>query len=88
MYIDWTVELGDVQNQIGDRVAIQGNLDPAVLYASPEVIETEVKKVLSQFNLFHINLQQILIIQYSEVKYYLFSITLGICFATVFNHCY
>jgi uroporphyrinogen decarboxylase len=34
------VELGDVQNQIGDRVAIQGNLDPAVLYASPEVIET------------------------------------------------
>jgi uroporphyrinogen decarboxylase len=41
--MDWTVELGDVQNQIGDRVAIQGNLDPAVLYASPEVIETEVK---------------------------------------------
>jgi uroporphyrinogen decarboxylase len=35
------VELGDVQNQIGDRVAIQGNLDPAVLYASPEVIEKE-----------------------------------------------
>jgi hypothetical protein len=36
-----------------------------------------------QFNLFHINLQQILIIQYSEVKYYLFSITLSICSATV-----
>jgi uroporphyrinogen-III decarboxylase len=50
--IDWTVELGDVQNQIGDRVAIQGNLDPAVLYASPEVIETEVKKVLSQATVF------------------------------------
>jgi uroporphyrinogen-III decarboxylase len=44
--IDWTVELGDVQNQIGDRVAIQGNLDPAVLYASPEVIEKEVQKVI------------------------------------------
>ena len=49
---------------------------------------TFVMSISSQFNLFHINLQQILIIQYSEVKYYLFSITLGICFATVFNHCY
>jgi uroporphyrinogen decarboxylase len=47
--IDWTVELGDVQNQIGNRVAIQGNLDPAVLYASPEVIEKEVQKVMRQF---------------------------------------
>jgi hypothetical protein len=41
--------------------------------------------ISSQLNLFHINLQQILIIQYSEVKFYLFSITLGICFAT--NYC-
>lgn len=49
---------------------------------------TFVMSISSQFNLFHINLQHILIIQYSEVKYYLFSITLGICFATVFNHCY
>ena len=49
---------------------------------------TFVMSISSQFNLFHINLQRILIIQYSEVKYYLFSITLGICFATVFNHCY
>ncbi len=47
--VDWTVELSQVQQQIGDKVAIQGNLDPAVLYASPEVIEREVKKVLSQF---------------------------------------
>ena len=49
---------------------------------------TFVMSISSQFNLFHINLQQILIIQYSEVKYYLFSITLSICSATVFNHCY
>ena len=49
---------------------------------------TFVMSISSQFNFFHINLQQILIIQYSEVKYYLFSITLGICFATVINHCY
>jgi uroporphyrinogen decarboxylase len=47
--IDWTVELGDVERQIGSQVAIQGNLDPAVMYATPEIIRTEVKKVLSQF---------------------------------------
>jgi uroporphyrinogen decarboxylase len=47
--IDWTVELGDVQKQIGDKVCIQGNLDPAVMYATPEIVEREVQKVLSQF---------------------------------------
>ena len=47
--IDWTVELGEVEAQIGDRVAIQGNLDPAVMYATPEVVRQEVKKVLDQF---------------------------------------
>jgi uroporphyrinogen decarboxylase len=30
-------------------VALQGNLDPSVLYATPEVVEAEVKKVLDQF---------------------------------------
>ena len=47
--IDWTVELSEVQDKIGDKVAIQGNLDPAVMYATPEIIRAEVKKVLSQF---------------------------------------
>jgi hypothetical protein len=51
--IYWTVELGDVQNKIGDRVAIQGNLDPAVLYASPEVIETEVKREIMVIKTLH-----------------------------------
>lgn len=48
--LDWTVELGDAQRRIGDKVALQGNLDPCVLYASPEKIRTEVKKVLNQFS--------------------------------------
>lgn len=48
--IDWTIELSDAQAQVGDRVAIQGNLDPAIMYATPEIIEREVKKVLSQFS--------------------------------------
>ena len=47
--IDWTVELGDVEKQIGGKVAIQGNLDPAVMYATPDIIRVEVKKVLRQF---------------------------------------
>jgi len=47
--IDWTVELDAVQAEVGDKVAIQGNLDPAVMYATPEIIEREVKKILAQF---------------------------------------
>ncbi|MBE8190213.1 MAG: uroporphyrinogen decarboxylase [Candidatus Thioglobus sp.] len=47
--IDWTIELSEAQAQIGDRLAIQGNLDPAVMYAKPPIIEAEVKKILSQF---------------------------------------
>jgi uroporphyrinogen decarboxylase len=47
--IDWTVELGEVEEQIGDKVCIQGNLDPAILAASPEVVEREVAKVMKQF---------------------------------------
>ena len=43
------MELSEVQDKIGDKVAIQGNLDPAVMYATPEIIRAEVKKVLSQF---------------------------------------
>jgi len=48
--IDWTIELGEAERRVGSHVALQGNLDPAVLYASPEVIVSEVNKVLNQFN--------------------------------------
>lgn len=47
--LDWTIELGDAQNRVGSKVALQGNLDPCVLYASPERIREEAHKVLSQF---------------------------------------
>ncbi|BBB23322.1 uroporphyrinogen decarboxylase [Abyssogena phaseoliformis symbiont OG214] len=47
--LDWTVELNDAQRRIGAKVTLQGNLDPCVLYASPEKIRKEVKKILSQF---------------------------------------
>jgi len=47
--IDWTVEIGEAERRVGSQVALQGNLDPSVLYASPEVIKTEAYKILDQF---------------------------------------
>lgn len=47
--IDWTVDIGRVRKLVGDRVAIQGNLDTAVLYSNPGVIRKEVARVLESF---------------------------------------
>jgi uroporphyrinogen decarboxylase len=47
--VDWTTDLAEARARVGDRVALQGNLDPAVLYASPEVIREEVRQVLESF---------------------------------------
>lgn len=49
MGVDWTTDLGDVRARVGDRVALQGNLDPSTLYASPERIRAEVKQVLDSY---------------------------------------
>ena len=45
--IDWHMDLAEAYAKVGSKVALQGNLDPAVLYGSPETIHTEVQKVLS-----------------------------------------
>ncbi len=47
--LDWTANLGDARRRTGDRVALQGNLDPAVLFAPPEVVAKEAIKVLDSF---------------------------------------
>jgi len=47
--LDWTVEIGNIRRRVDDKVALQGNLDPSVLYGSPEVIEAEVAKVLASY---------------------------------------
>ena len=47
--LDWTIEIGEAERRIGSKVALQGNLDPSALYASPEVITAEAYKVLDQF---------------------------------------
>jgi uroporphyrinogen decarboxylase len=47
--VDWTVDLADARALVGDKVALQGNMDPCVLYAKPERIEQEVKSVLQSY---------------------------------------
>jgi uroporphyrinogen decarboxylase len=47
--LDWMQDITQVRNSVGDKVALQGNLDPAVLYASPEVIRNEVARILEHY---------------------------------------
>ncbi|MES9900534.1 MAG: uroporphyrinogen decarboxylase [Sedimenticola sp.] len=47
--VDWTTDLSDARAMVGDRVALQGNIDPCVLYSSPERIRDEVKRVLESY---------------------------------------
>ena len=47
--LDWTVDLGQARRRVGNRVALQGNLDPAVLFAQPEAIQREAGLVLGQY---------------------------------------
>ncbi|TCS35572.1 uroporphyrinogen decarboxylase [Paucimonas lemoignei] len=47
--LDWTVNLGQARARVGHQVALQGNLDPAVLFAKPEQIEAEVSRLLQSF---------------------------------------
>jgi uroporphyrinogen decarboxylase len=47
--LDWTISLGDARKRVGDRVALQGNLDPSVLHATPEAIRREVGEALKSF---------------------------------------
>ena len=47
--MDWLVSLEDARRRTGGKVALQGNLDPAVLFASPERIREEVGKTLQSY---------------------------------------
>ncbi|AOL18962.1 uroporphyrinogen decarboxylase [Xanthomonas citri pv. malvacearum] len=47
--VDWTIALADAAQRAGGRVALQGNLDPATLYGSPEAIRAEVGKTLDSY---------------------------------------
>ena len=47
--LDWTVDIGSARQRVGAQVALQGNLDPAILLSTPEAIEKEVVKVLQSY---------------------------------------
>jgi len=47
--IDWTTDLGDARARVGNRVALQGNMDPALLYVTPERIRAEVETILAGY---------------------------------------
>ncbi|MFI4937729.1 MAG: uroporphyrinogen decarboxylase [Candidatus Berkiellales bacterium] len=47
--IDWTVDIAKARSRVGHQVSLQGNLDPATLYASPAKINEEVKNLLAQY---------------------------------------
>ncbi|WP_135664140.1 uroporphyrinogen decarboxylase [Halorhabdus rudnickae] len=45
--LDWTVEMGAARDQLGDR-PVQGNLDPSVLFADPEIVRERTREVIEQ----------------------------------------
>ena len=47
--LDWSIDIDVAKARIGHKVALQGNMDPTMLYASPERIREEVKDILARF---------------------------------------
>lgn len=47
--LDWTVDIGVARERVGDRVALQGNLDPSVLFGPPEVVAREAHAILAAY---------------------------------------
>ncbi len=47
--LDWTIDIGEARARVGHQVALQGNLDPNMLYASPERIRAGVASILDAF---------------------------------------
>ena len=47
--LDWTMDIARARERVGDKVALQGNMDPAVLRADPAVIEQQVAAILRGF---------------------------------------
>lgn len=47
--LDWTTDIGKARNAVGKKVALQGNLDPTMLFSTPERIEQGVKSILEKY---------------------------------------
>jgi uroporphyrinogen decarboxylase len=47
--LDWQTDIQHARTRVGDKVALQGNLDPLALYANPDVITEKVKTILQKY---------------------------------------
>jgi uroporphyrinogen decarboxylase len=47
--LDWTIDIDEARARVGDRVALQGNLDPCVLYADPDAIRAKAREIIDRF---------------------------------------
>lgn len=47
--LDWTIDIDQARARIGDKVALQGNMDPCILYSTPKIIEQEVADILAKY---------------------------------------
>ncbi|HEX8586905.1 uroporphyrinogen decarboxylase [Pseudomonas sp.] len=47
--LDWTCDIGEARRRVGSKVALQGNMDPTVLYANPNAIRQEVSNILASY---------------------------------------
>lgn len=51
--LDWTIDIGEARKRVGDKVALQGNFDPAILLSTPEAIERETAAILASYGKGH-----------------------------------
>lgn len=49
MGLDWSVDINKARQLVGDKVALQGNMDPAIMATNPEVIKQEASRILADF---------------------------------------
>jgi uroporphyrinogen decarboxylase len=47
--LDWTTDVGNARARVGNKIALQGNMDPSVLYAKPAAIRAEVERILKSY---------------------------------------
>jgi uroporphyrinogen decarboxylase len=47
--LDWTIEIGEARQRVGDRVALQGNMDPSILLSAPQAVAAEARRILASY---------------------------------------
>ncbi len=47
--LDWTINISEAKQRVGNKVALQGNMDPCVLYGSPDTVRQQVNSIISDF---------------------------------------